>query len=83
MKKQKIEEMYLSGNTIEFISTTLNTPRRYICDVIRMIEERARTYDTFENRIKQAKLMEDNIFSMIKKKQDISGLIKQFSSFCA
>lgn len=40
-------------------------------------------FDLKVDRIEQAKIMEINIFDMIKKKKDISGLINQFSSFCA
>lgn len=36
-----------------------------------------------EDRIQQARIMEKNIFDLIKKKKDVSGLVKQFSSFCA
>lgn len=35
------------------------------------------------DRIQQAMCMERNIFNLIKKKKDVSGLVKQFSSYCA
>jgi hypothetical protein len=39
--------------------------------------------DLKEDRIQQARIMERNIFDLIKKKKDVSGLVKQFSSYCA
>jgi hypothetical protein len=39
--------------------------------------------DSMTDRVEQARTMERNIFAKIKKKEDVSGLVKQFSSFCA
>jgi hypothetical protein len=51
----------------------------------KMIDKLVKSYpgENKDSRLLQARLMEANLFDMIKKGKDVSSCINHFSSFCA
>lgn len=86
MKENKLEglvkAMYLSGIDQKEILERTGVNQWYLLKLIDKLVEHYKVEDK-EFRINQATLMERNIFDLIEKKQDVSGLINYFSSFCA
>ena len=77
-----VKAMYFAGVPQNQIMDTKGISRWQLTKMINKLVENY-PQETKENRLLQAKLMESNIFDMIKKGKDVSGLVKQFSSFCA
>jgi hypothetical protein len=77
-----VKAMYMAGaSQEETVKRFKLTGWAYTAIVNKIVIQFRR--DSLIDRIEQARIMEKNLFAMIKKKQEVSGLVKQFSSFCA
>ena len=77
-----VKASYMKGATQEETMQQYGIKQYEYVKIVNKIVESFRP-ELKEDRIQQAKIMERNIFDLIKKKKDVSGLVKQFSSFCA
>ena len=77
-----VKAMYFSGvPQVEIIEKT----RVSKWQLTKIIDTLVKSYpqENKDSRIIQARLMEANLFDMIKKGKDVSSYINYFSSFCA
>lgn len=77
-----VKSCYLKGYSQEYTMRRYGIKQYQYAKIISRVVAYFEPEQT-EDRIMQATLMERNIFKLIKQKRDVSGLINQFSSFCA